>query len=74
MIKTAIFILGAATGAFAYHKYQQLTDEDKERMKEKAKKFGQEVKDSAKDLGNTINEEFGKFTASAKQTYKEATQ
>ena len=74
MFKSAVVILGLAGGAYAYYKYNQLSEEEKEELKQKAKKFGKEVKDTAIDLGETLKEEFDNITRSAKQAYKEATQ
>lgn len=67
-------LLGLAGGAFAYWKYKNLSPEEKERLKEKAKKVGDEVKEAAVDIKDTLSEEFDKFSGNVKDSFNNATE
>ena len=67
-------LLGLAGGAFAYWKYKNLSPEEKEKLKEKARKVGKEVKDAAVDIKDTIGEEIDKFSKNAKESFNNATE
>jgi lipopolysaccharide biosynthesis glycosyltransferase len=62
-------LLGLAGGAFAYWKYKNLSPEEKEALKQKAKDFGKEVKDAAVDIEETLSEEFNKISDKARDAY-----
>ena len=67
-------LLGLAGGAFAYWKYRNLSPEEKERLKEKAGKVGDEVKEAAVDIKDTLSEEFDKFSGNVKDSFNNATE
>jgi uncharacterized protein YjbJ (UPF0337 family) len=67
-------LLGLAGGAFAYWKYKNLSPEEKERLKEKARKVGDEVKEAAVDIKDTLSEEFDKFSGNVKDSFNNATE
>ena len=67
-------LLGLAGGAFAYWKYRNLSPEEKERLKEKARKVGDEVKEAAVDIKDTLSEEFDKFSGNVKDSFNNATE
>ncbi|MCW5519441.1 YtxH domain-containing protein [Aureitalea sp. L0-47] len=69
-----VALLGLAGGAFAYWKYKNLSPEEKERLKEKAKKVGDEVKEAAVDIKDTLTEEFDKFSGNVKDSFNNATE
>lgn len=65
-------LLGLAGGAFAYWKYQNLSPEEKEKLKAKARKIKNDVKDAAVDIKDTIGEELDKFSKNAGETFTNA--
>jgi len=67
-------LLGLAGGAFAYWKYKNLSPEEKEELKRKAKKVGNDVKEAAVDVEKTLSEEFNKISGKATEFYKKATE
>ncbi|KAA3625563.1 MAG: YtxH domain-containing protein [Flavobacterium sp.] len=67
-------LLGLAGGAFAYWKYKNLSPEEKEELKRKAKKVGRDVKEAAVDVEHTLSEEFNKLSGKASEFYKKATE
>ncbi|AVI51980.1 hypothetical protein C5O00_12780 [Pukyongia salina] len=67
-------LLGLAGGAFAYWKYKNLSLEEKEELKRKAKKIGNDVKEAAVDVEKTLSEEFNKISGKASEFYKKATE
>lgn len=67
-------LLGLAGGAFAYWKYKNLSPEEKEELKRKAKKVGNDVKEAAVDVEKTLSEEFNKISGKASEFYKKATE
>jgi TRAP-type C4-dicarboxylate transport system substrate-binding protein len=67
-------LLGLAGGAFAYWKYKNLSPEEKEELKRKAKKVGKDVKEAAVDVEQTLSEEFNKLSGKASEFYKKATE
>ncbi len=67
-------LLGLAGGAFAYWKYKNLSPEEKEELKRKAKKVGRDVKEAAVDMEKTLSEEFNKISGKATEFYKKATE
>jgi gas vesicle protein len=67
-------LLGLAGGAFAYWKYKNLSPEEKERLKEKARKVGDEMKEAAVDIKDTLSEELDKFSGNVKDAFNNATE
>ena len=67
-------LLGLAGGAFAYWKYKNLSPEEKEELKRKAKKVGRDVKEAAVDMEKTLSEEFNKISGKDTEFYKKATE
>ncbi len=65
-------LLGLAGGAFAYWKYQNLSPEEKEKLKAKARKIKNDVKDAAVDIKDTIGEELDKFSKNAGESFTNA--
>ncbi len=66
-------LLGLAGGAFAYWKYKNLSPEEKEALKQKARKVGKDVKEAADDVEQTISEGLDKLSDKAKETFDKTT-
>lgn len=66
-------LLGLAGGAFAYWKYKNLSPEEKEALKTKAKEVGKQAKEAAVDIEETLSEGFSKLKDKAKEVVDDAT-
>ncbi|MBT8261563.1 MAG: YtxH domain-containing protein [Bacteroidia bacterium] len=66
-------LLGLAGGAFAYWKYKNLSPEQKEELKQKARKVGKDVKEATLDAEQTISEGLDKLSDKAKEVFDKAT-
>ena len=66
-------LLGLAGGAFAYWKYKNLSPEEKEELKQKARKVGDDVTEAAVDVEQTISEGLDKLSDKVKEVYNETT-
>jgi hypothetical protein len=65
-------LLGLAGGAFAYWKYKNLSPEEKEKLKQKARKIGKDVKEAAGDVEQTISEGLDQLSDKAKEVFDNA--
>lgn len=64
--KGILAILGAAAGAFAFWKYKNMTQEEKQNLKNKVSDTGRKIKETAHDVEDTIQDKYNQLKKSAK--------
>ncbi len=69
--KGILALIGLAGGAFAYWKYRNMSQEEKDAMKAKLNKTGDKIKESVADVEMTISEKYDQLKNSAKKHAKD---
>lgn len=64
-------LLGAAAGAFAFYKYKNMSDEEKQNLKDKVTDTGRKLKEKVGDVENTISNKYDQLKNKAKEEYKD---
>ncbi len=64
--KGILAILGAAAGAFAFWKYKNMTNEEKQNLKNKVSDTGRKIRETAHDVEDTIQDKYNQLKKSAK--------
>ena len=65
--KGLLALLGVAAGAFAFWKYKNMTPEEKQRLKDKAKATGRKSRDKVEDVEETISSKYDQLKNTSKR-------
>lgn len=65
--KGLLAVLGAAAGAFALWKYNKMTPEEKQRLKDKATDTGRRIKEKVGEVEDTISEKYDQLKNAAQR-------
>ena len=60
-------LLGIAGGAFAWWKYKNMSQEEKEKLKAYIKKTGEKIKGTYEDLEESISEKYNRLKDTVKK-------
>lgn len=60
-------LLGIGAGAWAFWKYKNMSQQEKEELKSKISDAGEKLKKTVNDLEATVSDEYGRIKGSAKQ-------
>ena len=65
--KGFLALLGVAAGAFAFWKYNNMTPDEKQRLKDKANETGRKIKEKAGEVEDSITQKYDQLKNSAQR-------
>ena len=69
--KGLLALLGIGASAYAYWKYQQLTPEEKAKIKDKLDQVGDKFQETVEEVETTISEKYEQLKTAAKSKLKD---